>query len=328
MSRPLDKILRRIPNLFPFLLVLTCLGVLPSSHHSLEAVRAFGTLLITPVLLPVCGLLSQKLSATARRLSCQTSGLLVLYAAMSVLTFWAKAAGHGAPFQLFTHVGEPWFFLVMAECYVGAWVLEEISQRYGVKKRVLFTAVSILSVFVGYLPLYRDILCLGRLTLCFPLFLMGRWMDPYVLRKLLQRKKYLKAVGILLPVTLFCLSWFLTDGIMGVSEELLGILPYGKAAWWFVCTAGLLRALQLGGGVVLPLSLLSLMPERNVPVLSTVGRRFYVGYFFHAPVIYLLAAWVNDGSTAVDILRMALVVLLPLLLSTSPFQYPVRRLAR
>lgn len=328
MSRPIDKTLLRTANLLPFLLVFCSLGLLPSSHHSLEAVRAFSMLTVTPVLLPLCGLLSQKLSATVRRMSRQTVGFLVLYCAMSVLVFWAKAAGHGEAFQLFTKIGAPWFFLVLAECYALTEVLEWLSIRYGCKKRILYPIILGLSIFSGYLPLYRDILCLGRLTLCLPLFLMGRWMDPYTLSNILKEKHYLKALGILCVGGVFAASWLNTEQLLDLLPQLTATASYGASGKpWYICCAGLIRGLQLFGGAVLTLSLLSLSPDRTIRPLTSIGKRFYIGYFFHAPVIYLLAAWVNNGTAAVGILRMLLAVILPLLLCNRYAQYPVRRLA-
>lgn len=87
MSRPIDRTLRRIPNLFPFLLILISLGLLPSSHHALNAVRALSTVLVTPVLLPLSGFLSQKLASGGKRLFRLSIGMMVLYGGMSVLTF-------------------------------------------------------------------------------------------------------------------------------------------------------------------------------------------------------------------------------------------------
>lgn len=327
MSRPIDRTLRRIPNLLPVLMVLTCLGVLPSSHHSLEAVRVFSMLVVPPVLLPLCGFLSQKLSMIPRRITRQTAGLLVLYAAMSVLVFWTKAAGHGEAFQLFTHIGPAWLFLVLAECFVCMSVLEWLSVQFGWKKRVIFVVISALSVFSGYLPLYRDILCSGRLTLCLPLFLVGRWMDPYTLAVLLKRNKRLKWLGILCPLVLFGLSWGMTDRLVELSDQLLGISGYLRSElWWYICAAGLIRAVQIAGGAFLTLFLLALAPERKLPLWSVLGRRFYIVWFFHAPAAYLLAAWVNNGGAAVGILRMVLVVVLPFVAAVV-CQYPLRRLA-
>lgn len=327
MSRPIDRTLRRIPNIFPLLLVLTSVGLLPSSHHSLEAVRAFSVLTVTPVLLPVCGFLSQKLAVGRRRILRLSVGMLVLYCAMSVLTFWAKAAGHGEAFQIFTHVGAPWFFLISAQCHVGAAVLEWLSVRNGWKKRIVFPVIAALSILSGYLPFYRDILCLGRLTLCLPLFLMGRWMDPYALISYLKDRR-VKPVGAVIVLLLAVLCWFRTDLIISLSDALLGLVPYGKTGvWGYGVIGGVVRLMQLAGGVLLTLFVSSIAPNRKVPVLSHIGRRFYVGWFFHAPVIYLLSAWVNNGSLVVDLLRMMLIVLLPLVLSTSFFQYPVRRFA-
>lgn len=328
MSRPIDRVICRIPNLFPALLVLISLGVLPSSHHALETVRAFSILLVTPVLMPLCGLLSQKLASGGRRLFRLSVGMVVLYCAMSVLTFWAKAAGKGQAFQIFTHVGAPWFFLVAAQCHMLANGLEWLSLRTGWKKRVLYPIIVALSVLSGYIPLYRDILCSGRLTLCLPLFLIGRWMDPYALSMSLKNNRRLKPMGVGLLVLLLGLCWWKTGLILSLSNALLGTVRYAKPeAWGYGVLGGVVRLVQILGGGFVTLCLLSLTPDQKIPVLSHMGRRFYVGYFFHAPVIYLLSAWMNNGSLVIDLLRMALIVLLPLLLSTSTFQYPVRRFA-
>lgn len=327
MSRPIDRTLRRIPNLFPFLLILISLGLLPSSHHALNAVRALSTVLVTPVLLPLSGFLSQKLASGGKRLFRLSIGMMVLYGGMSVLTFWARAAGRGKSFSILTGMGACWFFLVAAECHVGAWLLEWVSQRNHWKKRFVFAVLVALSVVSGYLPLYRNVFCFGRLTLCLPLFLMGRWMDPYALLSYLK-EKWVKPLGCAVLLAVLALCWFQTDLVLTLSKVLLGASAYrAPAVWGYPALGGLVRLVQLAGGAALTLFFLSLSPNRKIPVLSYLGRRFYVGYFFHAPILYLLNAWMNSDTLAVDLLRMVLIVVLPLAACTALFQYPVRRFA-
>lgn len=309
---PESRFSRREAHLALVLLALLSLSVLPSSHGSLQTVQAFSAVVSLPGMTFLCGRLSRTDGRTSAGLLRQLAVWLMLYAGSSTLLFWAQTLTRvKTSFPLLSPTGAPCLFLLAAEC--NAAVL--ISERLRIDRRVLLALALLAGLAMGYVPRFANLFGFRQLFAFLPFFLLGRWEREERLELLFDRPLFRgAALALLLGAAELCYSYH--SVLMDCETFLLGTLSYSKAGLSTAWTAGgLLRLGHYLLALALLLSLLAWMPSRPIPCAAALEKNWRAGYFWYRTLVVLVAAVpaLKGEQLAIDLARMGLIVLLPLL---------------
>ncbi|MCD7945263.1 MAG: YfhO family protein [Clostridiales bacterium] len=212
-------------------------------------------------------------------------GMILLGFAQKVLLFWSETlAGRAPAFYPFSTTGAPWLFLVGGVCLILAGV---IPQRDWMKKWLLPLTVAI-GLAAGLVKPITNFLCLSRLAVYLPFFVLGRTMETGKLARWC-RSKWSKLPSLLLVGgwAVVCVllrgywkslrtlidgnTWY--DGVTGIPATWVGVLA--RLAF-YVLAAGLICATW------------TLTPDWKVPLFTDQGKRWKSGYFWFSPLVYVL----------------------------------------
>ncbi|MCD8342297.1 MAG: hypothetical protein LUC87_09150 [Clostridiales bacterium] len=214
-------------------------------------------------------------------------GLLGLYVVQKLLIFWSKiASGKSASLNFLNDDNTAWLYLCGAVWLVLALLIERRGWKHG---PVLAVSV-VLGCVAGYLPVVENLLCLNKLLVFAPLFLVGFWGLPDRLNAFLDRTW----VRILSLVALLAVA----GGCLIASKPLYNSVGFLTAAnayasldnTWLNTFGGLFRLAWYGVIAVVGAALLSIMPRKKLPLLSLCGKRWFSVYFWLRPVMYFLIA--------------------------------------
>ncbi len=219
-------------------------------------------------------------------------GMILLGYAQKVLLFWCETiAGREPAFYPFSTTGAPWLFLVGGVCLILVGVLPKTEWT---KKWLLPLTVAI-GLVAGLIKPITNFLCLSRLAVYLPFFVLGRTMETGKLARWC-RSKWSKLPSLLLVGgwAVVCVllrghwkslralidgnTWY--DGVTGLSATWQGILA--RLAF-YALAVGLICAVW------------TLTPEWKVPLFSDQGKRWKSGYFWFAPLIYVVTLPMGDS---------------------------------
>lgn len=199
-------------------------------------------------------------------------------------------SGEAPGFLLLSDSFLPWFMFVLAEYLALMNLLKKVNQWF------LFFGAILLVCLVGYDSAVGDYLYLSRMLVFFPFYLMGfilrekkddiirfknRFRIPLSILSAILLLGYL-AVCLWKPETVGIIRHLLT-GRNPYSEQ---ILPYGF----------LMRLRCYGIAFVMMASIVFLMPNRKIPLLTKIGTKTLNIYFWHWPIIKLSWEFLSLGA--------------------------------
>ncbi|MCD7858393.1 MAG: hypothetical protein LUG55_11530 [Clostridiales bacterium] len=212
-------------------------------------------------------------------------GLLGLYVVQKLLIFWLKIIiGKSASLNFLNDDNTAWLYLCGAAWLALALLIERRGWKHG---PVLAVSVA-LGCVAGYLPVVEEYLCLNKLFVFAPLFLVGFWGRPERLEEFLNRVW----VRVLSLVALLAVA----GGCLVASGPLYNNVGFLTAAdayaslgnTWLNTFGGLFRLAWYGVIAVMGAALLSVMPRKKLPLLTLCGKRWFSVYFWLRPVTYFL----------------------------------------
>ena len=233
-----------------------------------------------PAFFFLSGMFDSRKTPASKRLSKAIYYLSLYLVLKAVIALVQWAFTHKFSFTLLTEPGIPWFCLVL-----GVYTLI-IGLLY--KANVNLTAVLAVSVllacFVGFDKSVGDYLCLSRIIVFFPFYLLGTIIDRDRFTALLH-KRQLRLCGLLVIAAFIvvCLVWI--DQIYPIRRFITGrnafagsLLAYGP----------LIRLGCYGLSAVIGFAFMLIVPQRGLGALTVFGQRTMQIYFWHRPVIYVL----------------------------------------
>lgn len=184
------------------------------------------------------------------------------------------------PFRLVRESGMPWFMFAMAAFIVMTYVLRNVKPAFA-----LCFAVA-MGLAIGYDDTFnKGLLTLNRVISFFPFYLLGYYLEPekvmYVCKK--------TAVRIFSVLFVAAYTWTLfqqRDYILKLRHIVIGSASYNEMA---LENGGfLLRVMCYVIAVLAIIALISLIPNKKIPVITTMGERTLAIYFWHRNVIRIL----------------------------------------
>ena len=188
--------------------------------------------------------------------------------------------------------GIPWYLFVMAEYELLFYLMRRIEGR--VKPWIMITGAFALSAAIGYFPSVGDAFCLSRMINFLPIYMTGYYLDMKKFDSFIEQKRYRIAGAAVIVVSLLVcrlLPW----GGYSLRKWFTGRRSYEFLSDFFgsaaVSYGWLIRLAVWAAAVVITLSVIAVMPDRNMGHITTVGSRTLNVYFWHRPLCYLFRNW-------------------------------------
>ena len=211
--------------------------------------------------------------------------LFAAYGMKAFIYLFRTAVGQNATFSFFVEPGAPWYLIVMAEYEILLFLLRKVNG-----KTMIGIAFAV-SAIIGYFPAVGDFLSLSRMFNFFPIFLVGYYMDTDKLTEFCEKTK-LKPLAWLVIVASMAICYFGPWKIYGMRKWFTGRRSYEFLSDVFGNIMPYAWAIRLGIwaiALLLTFSLLIIIPNRRMGVISTIGANTLNIYFWHRPICY----WIN-----------------------------------
>lgn len=305
-------------HLLLVLLLFSAVALAVTSGHgqSNQALAGLCAFVQLPTLFLGLGVFSRKRVEQIGQALTLAAGFALLWVGQTVVLFWMEAAGRQAPlFSLWPKTGPPWLFLALAICLpLGVWLSSGTpGVRWGVTGGFL-----LLGCAVSCLPQADSQPALLSFLFLFPLYLLGRNLNWDALEARVDGKRKLLALAGLL--VLAAGLWLTRNGLGKYVAVFNGTLADTSLRF------ALLRLAQYAVALLLMGCLLVLMPRRRLPVLTELGRNWYAGWFWLAPVMTLCLSvkLLSSGGSRGLLLRTAVGCVTVVLGSTRLLAWPVK----
>lgn len=239
---------------------------------------------------------------------------------MKVLLYLSKLIFfHKTDFLLLSDDGIPWFMFALAMFTACSYFLRDIDLK------IIFLLSIILACIVGYDKSIGDYLYLSRFVVFYPFYLLGQMSDKNRVQEL-NHSKILKV---------FSLGGIAIWGYLSIRKlDLIYILRplfTGRNSFdinpSFEVYGPLYRILCILITLLTCICLLSLVPNKRIPFISSAGQRTLQVYFWHYPAIHLMQYFKVDDilvNTAWgQALWVSLGIFLTIIFSTKFFAFPV-----
>lgn len=231
---------------------------------------------------------------------------------------------HKASFSLLSDGGIPWFMFTLAMFTACSYFLRNIDIRK------IFLLAFLLACVIGYDKSVGDYLYLSRFIIFYPFYLLGQMTDRNKLFELTHKKslKLLSFAGIMIWGFL-CIKklntlYFLRPLFTG--RHSFSSNPIFEVNGFFYRILCMIITLLIG------FFLLCLVPDRRIPFVTDAGRRTLQVYFWHRPIVYFMDYLkiheILKISFTGKILWILIGVILTIILSTTPFSFPIMNIQK
>lgn len=275
-------------------IAVACCQCIPtgSGFRPVKALWDFVQLAAFPALVFLFGSLSRELANTRERLIRYAMAFGELYLVQKLLIYWVQAAMGGTPsLQVLSASGAPWFFLV-----IGAYLLLMLGIE---KQKWNRNAVILISVAIGCLAglasWIGDTLCLARMLVYLPFFLLGRWTDSQRRDQFLSRAVVkIGALAGVLAVLAVC--YWKADYIYRLAAFFDGNKRYAALSSGIIGRFGpIVRLGWYALALCLIFGLLALIPNRKLSALTRTGSGWAMAYFWQNPIALVFSTLLMKG---------------------------------
>lgn len=244
------------------------------------------------------------------------------YATKIIMSLTSLLLNGKISFRLLEDTGLPWYMFVMAIYIVATYLLRNVDKRY------LLVFTVILALFVGYDKNTGDYLYLSRAIVFYPFYLCGQMVSKKDILKL-NGSRPLKIIAAAVIAVWFIICLTQTDLVTGLRPLFTGRNSYA-AAEIFTKWGFLFRALCYIITLFTSVSVICLIPNMRLPLITELGSRTLQVYYWHYPMIRVLqrlgiqAALM--GSAVGKISWVLIGVALTFVLSLKPFSFPTKQI--
>lgn len=248
--------------------------------------------------------------------------LLLGYALKIAIYLLRRLNGEDIGIDMFGGATLEWYLFVIVMYTVTMYLLR------GVHRYIVMAGSVILGIIAGFLPL-GDEFYLMRYFVFMPFYVAGYYLTPGRVRRFTHRTR-VKLTGLAFLLVYFILCFRERDRIYPLRMLFTGrnayaIVPIEGCTFWH-------RMLCYGISAILIVSVLCMLPNRKMPILTHMGRNTLGVYFWHYPLVLLLWYFgafdlllpLGDPLWKITVLTIA--VLTALLLSFSVFSWPLNKL--
>ena len=188
--------------------------------------------------------------------------------------------------------GIPWYLFVMAEYELLFYLMRRIDGK--VKPWMMITGAFALSAAIGYFPSVNDTFCLSRMINFLPIYMIGYYLDMRKFNEFLAGKRWLIVTGWIGIIASMAVCYFGKWGMYSWRKWFTGRRSYEfltdffsyayNNGWW-------IRIAVWTVAIAITLCIISVIPDKDLGYITTVGSRTLNVYFWHRPLCYLFRNW-------------------------------------
>lgn len=226
-----------------------------------------------------------------------------------------KLINHDSDLKFNEESGVPWYMFAIAVFILITYILRDVNKIY-----ILITWLLV-ACFCGYDNSIQDTFSLSRIIIFYPFYLMGSMANHKSLEKL-ARDKTIKALAASILAVWMGVCVFLLDSVYKLRPLFTARHPFEDIEY---SGGSFYRMLCYIISVGIGLCVIIVMPTSRIPFISDAGSCSVQVYFWHRPLLYVLASTdmlLLCESPTGRILWIGCAILLTCILSTKPFSFP------
>ena len=299
--------IHRYDNVKALLIFLVVLGHMTTDYVSDSHLIRWTTLWIytfhMPAFIFVSGLMhkqyitEEKAAAgikgeTVLRIDKLAGFFLCGYALKVFLQLTRTLMGQNPLWHWIAEPGIPWYLFVMAEYELLFYLMRRITDK--VDPRIMITGAFALSAVIGYFPAVGDTFCLSRMINFLPIYMIGYYLDMKKVNEFFSSRNYLKIAGCIGIAASMAVCFFGKWGMYSWRKWFTGrrsyeflqdFFSYAYANGWWI------RLAVWAVAIAITLSVIAVIPDRDLGFITTIGSRTLNVYFWHRPLCYLFRNW-------------------------------------
>lgn len=226
-----------------------------------------------------------------------------------------------AAFSFFSDGGLPWYMFVLAMFIGVTYLLRNVDKRLVIGISVLLGCIA------GYFDFIGDFLYLSRFFVFYPFYFLGT-VTPKIVLVNLNKFKTAKIIGACILTLWLILCFTQIKDLYSLRMLFTGRNPFSAnekfAVWGFFY-----RLLCYLITTIVSLSLISLIPRKNIPYISDFGQNTLQVYFWHTAILLVFRKLGIPGllvnSFFGGLLWILMGLLLSVILSTKVFAFPTKQ---
>ena len=292
-----------------------------SDNEIIRCVFLWITAFHMPLFMFLTGLFSKSFVNAPKFGYMKIASYVLLYFFMKLTIYLTVLFARGyATFYWISENGVPWYILVTAVFMSITYLLKRFNH-----KKILVIAL-VLALLVGYIKEIGDTFMLSRIFVYYPYFFLGFMLDREKLLKFTS-KVYVRIASLVIIAAFTFAIFYLGDNIFSIRYALTGNNAYSEFGADWAPFGILLRAGCYTVSSVVSLAVLSIVPVKNVPVLTKIGSKTLTVYALHRQFQYVFQYTFMVPLLAVlpeNLLLPVLFVIslvLTFVLSLKPFDY-------
>ena len=218
--------------------------------------------------------------------------------------------------------GLSWFMFALAAYIVILKIIEKQNKEY-----ILVFSI-VLACFVGYDPGIGDFLYLSRIIIFFPFFLSGLLLQNLDIVSFKDKNFKYKFLAGLIVLVWLGLCIYEVDRVYGLRYLFTGRNPFFPRIMSY---APLVRLASYIISFSIGFSLVILMPNRRMFLITDMGKNSINVYFWHMHIYYILNKVFNISNVfnygvSGKLAFLLMAVLLSMILSHKIFSFPIRQI--
>ena len=218
--------------------------------------------------------------------------------------------------------GLSWFMFALAAYIVILKIIEKQNKEY-----ILVFSI-VLACFVGYDPGIGDFLYLSRIIIFFPFFLSGVLLQNFDIVSFKDKNFKYKFLAGLIVLVWLGLCIYEVDRVYGLRYLFTGRNPFFPRIMSY---APLVRLASYIISFSIGFSLVILMPNRRMFLITDMGKNSINVYFWHMHIYYILNKVFNISNVfnygvSGKLAFLLMAVLLSMILSHKIFSFPIRQI--
>ena len=246
---------------------------------------------------------------------------LLLSFFMKILNYLSKLIITGkATFELLSDNAVSWYIFATAVHIMIAHLLRNCNPR-----KIL--AVSfIIAVLIGYVDEIGNTFVLSRIIVFFPIFYLGYMLKPNEVLSF-TGKSWVRICSVIIIIAILGGFYLTIDKAYFLRRLFTGNNPYYEFKGILHLLGGGIRIFCYLISILVSIAVLSLIPNKRMPVLTWAGSRTLSVYALHRAVQYIIGYGFFDQMFKDTLPRLLLPILLiyalilTLVLSLKPFDY-------
>ena len=225
-----------------------------------------------------------------------------------------------ATFSVLSDIYAPWYMFALASFIAITYLTKKCNKRY-----VIIISL-IIAGLVGYIECVGDFLYLSRIIVFYPFYLLGTIIDKEKLLKF-TRKKWLKIFGLIFLIIWLYICFFHMEKVYFLRGFFTGRNSY-ITKMTFIKSGILYRYLSYIINIIIGISIICLIPNKKIPVITILGNKTLQVYFWHWPIVNILT-FIGLNTILLTtitgkIIWLIIALILTFLLCLNVFEYPFK----